>query len=409
MRRREFLRALAGAGLLLPLGATGMAARADDGGGQRLIVIFLRGAVDGLSVVAPYADEDYYEARRTIALKPPRRDNGLFDLDGHFGLHPALAALQPFWRENSLGFVHACGSPDPTRSHFDAQLFMENGTAGHGGAADGWMNRLLGLLPGPPTASRALAFGPQLPRILSGAQPVANIANGARAERALPIDRPQIAEAFAQLYGGNDALSRTLQDARQTRQRLQDDMAGEDGAMSGGEKAPNADGFAADASRLAVLMRRDPEIRLAFFALGGWDTHIRQGNEEGALARNLRGLGDGLAQLASGLGPVYGQSLILVLSEFGRTLRENGNGGTDHGHGNVVWAMGGPVRGGKIAGVWPGLSEDRLFEGRDLAVTTDYRSLLGPTVTSHFRLAPEQAARLFPGGPFGGAPALLRS
>jgi uncharacterized protein (DUF1501 family) len=406
MNRRQFL--LAATGLLLPIGSTGMAARAADGDPRRLIVIFLRGAVDGLSVVVPHGEEEYYDARRSIALAQPKRDNGVLDLDGHFGLHPSLAPLLPLWRENSLGFVHACGSPDPTRSHFDAQLFMENGTAGHGAGTDGWMNRLLGQLPGPATASRALAFGPQVPRILTGAQPVANVGSGARADRKLPIDRPEVAEAFAHLYGGDDRLSQNLQDARQTRMRIQGDM-GEESVMTGSEGAPNADGFAADAQRLAKLMRRDPEIRLAFFALGGWDTHIRQGNAEGALARNLKGLGDGLAQLASGLGPVYGDSLILVMSEFGRTVHENGNGGTDHGHGNVLWALGGPVAGGKVGGVWPGLSEDRLYERRDLAITSDYRSVLGPAVATHFGLAPQSAGSLFPGGPAVGGPILLRA
>jgi uncharacterized protein (DUF1501 family) len=401
MNRRQFL---IGSSLLLPLSQAAWLSRAAEAaaGSKRLIVIFLRGAVDGLSVVVPYGDDHYYDLRRSIALKAPQQEGGVLDLDGHFGLHPALAALMPYWQSGHLAFLQACGSPDPTRSHFDAQLYMENGTPGRGAMSDGWMNRLLSLLPGPASPSRALAFGPQLPRILAGPQAVANIGLGNSAERKLPIDRPAVSDAFSKMYGGDDAMSKSFQDGMQVRNQMQADLAMDDRQqMSANEGAPLPNGFPQDAARLAKMMRQDPKIQMAFMALGGWDTHIRQGNAEGQLASRLKPLGDGLAQLAQGLGPVFKDSLIVVMSEFGRTARENGNGGTDHGHGNVMWFLGGEVAGRLVYANWPGLKEEQLYQQRDLAVTTDFRSVLGGTLTRHLTLPKDAAEHLFPGLPAG--------
>jgi uncharacterized protein (DUF1501 family) len=417
MNRRRFLSSglAAASGLALPIGRAGWFARASETDGKRLIVIFLRGAVDGLNVLVPYGDDNYYNARSTIAVAAPGREHGAIDLDGHFGLHPALAALLPHWRAGHLAFVHASGSPDPTRSHFDAQLYMENGTPGRGVSADGWMNRLLGTLPGPQSASRAIAFGPQIPRILIGSQPVANLASGNDVGKPLAIDRPGVSQAFASLYGGNDAMSKAFQDSVQSRQQMQADavsMAAADSKeqMAADNGAPLPNGFPADAAKLARMMRQDAKIRLAFFALGGWDTHIRQGNGEGQLANRLRPLGDGLAALASGLGPAFDDTLIVVMSEFGRTVHENGNGGTDHGHGNVLWLLGGQIAGGRVYGQWPGLRRDQLYQERDLAVTTDFRRVLGPTVTRHLTLPDQTIATLFPDIPAGGVySSLLRA
>ncbi len=414
MHRRQFLTfaAAGSAGLLLPLGRSGWLARAADGGGEpgpRLVVIFLRGAVDGLNVVIPYGDDDYYSLRRSIAIRPPGGADGALDLDGHFGLHPALAPLLPLWQAGSLAFVHACGSPDPTRSHFDAQLTIENGTPGHAATPDGWMNRLLAQLPGPIGPTRAVAVGPQLPRILSGSQPVAMMGLGEAATRRLAIDRPEVNDAFARLYAGNDAISRTFQDSVQSRQQMQGDLDSgemEQQAANGGAPLPN--GFAADAARLARLMRQDPGIRLAFFALGGWDTHVAQGGASGQLAGRLKPLADGLVALSSGLGPVFQDSLIIVVSEFGRTAHENGNGGTDHGHGTALWLLGGTVAGRRVYGAWPGLASAQLYQQRDLAVTTDFRAAIGPTVTRHLRLEDGAAAALFPGMPNPGMRPMLR-
>ncbi len=400
MKRRKFLRtiAAAGAGLLpgvLPLGGASWAPSGYEPRDRKLIVVMLRGAVDGLSVVVPYAEANYYRARTSIAIPRPGQDGGALDLDGRFGLHPALASLQPLWQQGTLAFVHATGSPDPTRSHFDAQDYMESGTPGRKSTADGWMNRLLATLPGPAAPTRALSIGPVMPRILSGPVSVTNLGSGPGATRPTLIDRPAIGAAFAQLYSGDDKLSRAYQEAQTSRQSVMATLDDEMQAASGGAPLPN--GFPNDAARLARLMRGDARIQLAFMALGGWDTHANQGAAQGQLANRLAPLGQGLAALVEGLGKAYDNTMIVVMSEFGRTVRQNGNGGTDHGHGNVMWLMGGRVTGGKMLGPWPGLDESRLYEGRDLAVATDYRTVLASALREHLALTDAQLDRVFPG------------
>ncbi len=428
MNRREFLKAasLIPGATLLGLGHTGWAARVDetDTNHKRLIVVFLRGAIDGLNVVVPYGESAYYDARPTIAIPVRGGDETLTDLDGRFGLHPALAGLLPMWRERSLAFVHACGSPDNTRSHFDAQDYMESGTPGVKSTPDGWMNRLLATLPGAHTPTQAVSFGPTLPRIFGGKMSVANVSVGRNAARAMPLDRPVISNVFDRLYRGNDPLSRAYQEGQRARKQLlagleQDNFAGSEigppqagpsrnrgeGEPQGrGEHmeassngAPPANGFTGIADRVARLMARDNSIQLAFLAVGGWDTHVNQGAVSGQLANRLRPLGDGLAALARNLGRAYRDTTIVVMSEFGRTVRENGNGGTDHGHGNVMWVLGGAVRGGKVYGIWPGLSEENLYQGRDLAVTTDFRDVAGAVLTRQLKLNGRQLATVFPG------------
>ncbi|MEH2177613.1 DUF1501 domain-containing protein [Nostoc sp.] len=350
---------------------------------QRLIVIFLRGAVDGLNIVVPYLETAYYQARPQIAIPQPGKEGGVIDLDGRFGLHPALASVIPFWQQNSLAFVHACGSPDPTRSHFDAQQYMENATPGDKHTQDGWMNRLLGVI-SQKTPIQAVSVGETTPWIFSGRMPVANIASGRNANRPLAIDRPQLAAAFDQLYVGNDALSQTYHQGRMVRQTIVNDLDSEMKMANNG--APSPDAFANDAQRLARLMLKDSRIELGFMALGGWDTHVNQGNTQGQLARNLKKLGSGLAALVNGLGSVYQNTTIVVMSEFGRTVKQNDNGGTDHGHGNVMWVLGGQIRGGKVYGEWPGLSTAQLYQGRDLAVTTDFRDVISAVLSDHLHL-----------------------
>jgi uncharacterized protein (DUF1501 family) len=404
MNRRELLKtiAVASGAALLPIGWSGWAAtgQASD---KRLIVIFLRGAVDGLNVVAPYGDQAYYDARPTIAVARPGGDEfSAIPLDRYFGLNPGLRQMMPLWQQGSLAFVHAFGSPDPSRSHFDAQLFMENGTPGKSMTADGWMNRLLAALPGPHAPTEGVSFGAVLPRIMSGPVNVANLPLGNAASRALPLDQPAVSNAFDRMYAGDDALSRSYREGQEARKQLLVDMSpsADKDADNG---APPPKGFAADAARLALMIRQDPTIRVAFMDLGGWDTHVGEGNGKGQLANRLGQLGDGLVTLASGLGPAYQDTLILVMSEFGRTFRENGNGGTDHGHGNALWLMGGPVRGGQVYGDWPGIGQAQLHEGRDLAVTSDFRTVIGALVERHLRLPDRQLAQIFPTMPKGPA------
>ncbi|HEV2112343.1 MAG TPA: DUF1501 domain-containing protein [Gammaproteobacteria bacterium] len=405
MDRREFLRhlLLASGGLMFSVGTRGWAARLADSAsrdGRRLVVVFLRGAVDGLNVVVPWADDRYYEARPTIAIPKPGQASGVTDLDGHFGLHPALASILPLWQNKTLAFIHASGSPDPSRSHFEAQAFMETGTPGVATTPDGWMNRLLGALPGPRSPSEALSLGPTLPRILVGSNSVANLPLGRNADHPIPLDRPKVADAFGALYQGDTPVDKAFQQGQRARGELMSDLAKDMSDSFNG--APAVDGFTQDSTRLAELMNRDSGIRLAFLAVGGWDTHVGEGSSKGQLSRNLESLGNGLAALAKGLGPAYQDTAIVVMSEFGRTFRENGNAGTDHGHGNAMWLMGGSVKGGEVYGDWPGLADDQLYQNRDLAVTTDFRQVLASVLGRHLGLGDAILDQVFPGGPGGG-------
>jgi len=418
VQRRQLLQIAAAAGLgWQAVGRTAFAATASPGaqplpGNKRLIVVFLRGAVDGLSVVVPYSEGAYYQERSTIALARPGQDGGVLDLDGHFGLNPNLAPLMLLWQSGKLAFVHASGSPDATRSHFDAQDYMESGTPGRKSTPDGWLNRLLGAQPPLDVragehagVTRGLSVGATLPRIWAGPNPVANIANGARAGKPTQLDRPQVAKAFDSLYAGDDAMSKAYRESQQSRAEVNQAMspsAMDHEQMVANNGAPLPNGFPDDAGRLAQLMRRDPNVQLAFMALGGWDTHVNQGGAKGQLANRLQPLGLGLSELATRLGPAFDDTTVLVISEFGRTARQNGTGGTDHGHGNVMWALGGNIAGGKVYGRWPGIDASALNEGRDLAVTTDFRQVLAGVCMRNLGLADNKLASVFPG--FEGAP-----
>jgi len=397
MKRRNFLSSmLAGSGLLLPVSPHIWAATAEQATQKKLIVIMLRGAVDGLNVVAPYGDSEYAHLRPTIALGKPGQENGVIDLDGYFGLHPALADLQTLWNEKKIAFIHSSGSPDTTRSHFDAQDYMESATPGKKSTQDGWMNRVLAGLPGVSTPTRAISIGAVMPRILSGPAIASNIASGAAGTKANVLDKPQIGNAFEQLYQGNQKYAKSYDDAREAHQEMMTaSMQNEQQVANGGAPLPN--GFPDDSSRVATLMRNDPRIQMVFMALGGWDTHANQGSAKGQLANRLAPLGLGLANLSQRLGPMFDDTSIVVMSEFGRTVKQNGNGGTDHGHGNVMWVLGGKVSGGKVYGDWRGLQSDQLYEGRDLAVTTDFRSVLSQICERHLGLNDQQLLKVFPG------------
>ena len=399
MQRRDFFNSMAlGASLVLPVGRSAWAATGEAPTRQKLVIVMLRGAVDGMNVVAPVGDPNYALLRPTIGLAKPRQEGGALDLDGYFGLHPALAPLMPLWQRKKLAFVHASGSPDTTRSHFDAQDYMESATPGIKATPDGWMNRLLTQLPGPSTPTRALSVGPLMPRILSGPAAAVNLPNGAAATRADVLDRPAVGSAFDQMYAGHARFGRAYADGREAhRDVMAASMSKEMAAADNGAPLPN--GFPDDAARLATLMRSNDKIQLAFVALGGWDTHIRQGGATGQLAARLSPLALGLATLAERLGPMFDDTTIVVMSEFGRTARENGNGGTDHGRGNAMWILGGPVAGGKVYGDWKGVGDAALNEGRDLPVTTDFRAVLAQIAEKHLRLGDKQLSRLFPALP----------
>ena len=375
---------------------------AQQGAQRKLVVVLLRGAVDGLSVVAPFGEREYAASRPQIALPPPGADDGLIKLDGLFGLHPSLAPLKRHWDGGQLAFVHASGSPDPTRSHFDAQDYFESGTPGRKSTPDGWMNRLLTALPGEPSPTRAISQGSTPPRIFAGTASVASLGLGPGAMQHRAIDNPQLQAGLAKLYANDPQLSATLRDTTEGRGEMARSMAAGDGpAMdpSADAGAPSARSFAADARRLGTLIRKDPHTQLAFTAVGGWDTHVNQGAAKGQLANRLASLGEGLDALATGLGDSLKDTVIVVASEFGRTLRQNGTGGTDHGRGTVMWLLGGPVAGGQVLGEWPGLDRAALADGRDLAVRTDFRQVLMPLLQRHLGLTDAALAAVFPQGP----------
>ena len=393
MNRRKFLTAasLAAAGMLIPVGCNSwVAQRANASNRKRLVVVFLRGAVDGLNIVVPHQDPDYYQARPTIAVPYPKTENGVIDLDGFFGLHPSLKDLMPLWKQKHLAFVHASGSPVLERSHFQAQDYLENGTPGVKNTQDGWMNRLLAQLP-QDKATQALNVGISIPYILKGDKAIASLKPGKNSTAPIPTDRPQVDRAFSILYDGADVLSKAYQDGRKARKIVLADLSQE--MMSASRGASGADAFVDDAAEVAKLMVGSAKTQLAFMEVGGWDTHI---NQNPAFDRLLPSLGQGLATLAQGLKPIFSDTAIVVMSEFGRTVKENGNKGTDHGYGNVMWILGGAVRGKNVYGEWSGLSSSVLYENRDLPVTTDFREIFSLILQQHLQISANALNRVFP-------------
>ncbi|CAN5236780.1 DUF1501 domain-containing protein [soil metagenome] len=407
MNRREFLQlaALSSLSLALP-GSRGWAYSngKDDDSAKKLIVILLRGGMDGLNVIAPYGDSQYQIIRPTIALH--KSNGGLIDLDSYFGMHPALAPLHPLFQDKTLAFVHACGSPDPTRSHFDAQDYMESGIPGKKSASSGWVNRLVTQLPSKHSPLQAISIGSVLPRICSGPANFASVAKNSKVSRGA-IDRPKVETAFNDLYSGlNNDLGASFAEGMAAHKTVNQIMSSPDDIYSQGDDkeqmmanrgavTPNA--YPNFGKQLATLFRKDPSVQVAFVDFGGWDTHIRQGAEQGPLAGHLAPLASGLADLVKGLGPLYKDTSIVVMSEFGRTVKENGNGGTDHGHGNVMWLLGGGVNGGKVYGRFGGLKQNELYEDRDLPATTDFRSVLSAVLADQMHLPKNALANVFPG------------
>jgi uncharacterized protein (DUF1501 family) len=407
MNRRGLLQALmlgCSVSLASSRGAWALMSPSASAPSRRLIVVFMRGAVDGLSLVVPYTEANYYRLRPAIAIGKPGSADGAFDLDGRFGLHPAMAPLMPFWREGSLAFVHAAGSPDPTRSHFDGQDNIESGTPGNKATSDGWMNRLEGRLPATEqeraAPARAISVGALLPRIFKGQNSVTTIASGDTAARPTVLDQPSVSKAFRAIYNGDPAMGPMFANYIAARGDVVAAINHADPEMMAANNgAPPSYAFASDAARLGTLMRRDPRVQLGFLAVSGWDTHANQGGVNGQLAGLLSLFADGMAALVRSLGPAYSETVIVVVSEFGRTVGQNGNAGTDHGHGNVMWLMGGPVTGGKVHGEWPGLDDAALHEGRDLAAVTDYRTVLAQVCQRHLRLSDADLSNVFPDMP----------
>ena len=379
---------------------------ATTGGRKKLVVLFQRGAADGLNIVVPHGESAYYSMRPSIAIPPPSRGSlSAIDLDGFFGLHPSLEAFKPLWDQRHLAIVHAAGSPDTTRSHFDAQDYMESGTPGFKGTEDGWLNRAVASLKEQNTKEspfRAIALGPTLPRILLGKEPAVAINNindfgvGGRNPNAQPL-----ANTFEAMYDQtvDAALHGTGTETFDAVKMLKS------ADPSRYTPAPGANyprgRFGDSLRQLAQLLKADLGVEVAFADIGGWDHHVNEGNTQGQLANVLRDFSQSLAAFWIDLGDLAEDTVVVTMSEFGRTARENGNRGTDHGHANVMFVMGGPVKGGKVYGQWPGLDVSQLYQARDLALTTDFRTVLGEAVYRH--LGNKDLAQVFPG--FEGKPA----
>jgi len=364
---------------------------------KTLICIFQRGAVDGLNMVVPHGDPIYYRERRRIAVPPPGRQGGALDLDGHFGLHPALAPLLPLYTAGTLGLVHAVGSPDATRSHFDAQDYMESGTPGRKSTSDGWLNRhLIHAADHRETPFRGVAIGPQLPRALRGSASTLAIGDlRAFGIRGRGPGRDRIQSAFEEMYAGASTglVASSSSEAFEAIRMLRATDPARHAPAHGAEypRSPFGDAM----RQLAQLIKADLGLEIGFADLGGWDTHVNQGGTDGQLAARLRDLASGLAAFTADLGERMADVLVLTMSEFGRTIAENGNAGTDHGHATAMMLLGGGTRGGHVYGRWPTLDPAARFEGRDLAVTTDFRGLFGEILADH--LGATELAAVFPG------------
>jgi len=367
---------------------------------KQLIAIFQRGAVDGLSVVVPFGETDYYRARPSIAIgRPGSAGTSAIDLDGFFGLHPRLQPLKPLWDARELAIVHACGSPDSTRSHFDAQDYMESATPGVKSTPDGWLNRYLQArrepAGDPATPFRAVALTAQLPRLLQGTAPALAMSQverfGIRGGQANATAGESFEAAYA--AAADQVLHGTGRDAFSAIKMLKSSEPSKYQPANGVEYPRSPFGQAL--RQIAQLTKANVGLEVAFADVGGWDTHANQGAAQGQLATRLDDFARAIAALVADLGDRMEDTVVLTMSEFGRAVNQNGSGGTDHGHGNAMMVIGGGVRGGHVYGRWPGLATDRRYDGRDLAVTTDFRDVFGEIVTRHMGVA--DARSVFPG------------
>jgi uncharacterized protein (DUF1501 family) len=384
--RRFFLRngalAIAGTAAIPSFLVRSVMAEVSSTPNRRLVVIFQRGAADGLNVVVPYREKNYYAMRPGIAIP----QNQVLDLDGFFGLHPSLAAFKPLYDEGHLAIVHAAGSPDMSRSHFDAQDFMESGTPGVKSTEDGWLNRALQEEDlrhrQQHTAFRALALGSQVPRTLAGKVPAIALSsvNGFAVGGHGPAPSPA-ANAFEAMYGqsGDQIFHATGEETFEAVKMLHDANPAQYKPAPGIEYPNNE--FGNNMKQIAQLLKSNLGVEAAFTDVGGWDTHQNQGGVNGQLSDRLREFSSAIAAFWRDMGDDAENITLVTMSEFGRTARQNGTGGTDHGHANAMFVLGGNVKGGKVYGRWPGLSNEQLNEGRDLAVTTDFRQVLGEAVS----------------------------
>ena len=405
LSRRRFLRHSMAGIAVTGLGSRLVLRNASAAQGKRVLVcLFQRGAVDGLNMVVPFGDPNYGLARPDIAIGSPAQADGALNLDGFFGLHPAMESLLPAWDDGSMAIIHACGSPDPTRSHFDAQDYMETGTPGVKGSPDGWLNRHLQTTSGA-SDLRGIAVTNTTPRILAGAAPsyAANTLTSLDLGRG--ADGTLVRQAIDEMYAGRDDFLGTTVGDTLANYEIFTALGDQGYTPQNGADYPNSS-LGRSLREIAQVMRADIGLEVAFVETGGWDTHSRQGGATGNLANLLGDVADSLGAFYQDLGREMDEVCILTMSEFGRTVAQNGSGGTDHGRGTAMMAIGGTVNGGQVLADWPGLATGDLASGRDLAVTTDFRDLCGEIVRDH--LGNPDLDAVFPDHNFR-APGIIRS
>ena len=372
-----------------------------------LICIFQRGAVDGLSMVVPYGDPFYYRNRNEISLAAPAQsagEGGTLDLDGYFGLHPALAPLLPLYQQGHLAAIQACGSPNSSRSHFDSQDLMESGVDEDKSVQGGWLNRLLGACPedaAKRTAFRAVSMTSVIPRSLQGEQDSMAIRDldtfGLSGEGSIAMAGPSgTTNGFESMYGSavDTVLHGTARESFDALDLLKKTRTTAYQPANGANSPQGA--FGRNLKQIAQLIKAKVGLQVAFAEVDGWDTHANQGGAKGQLAGRLGSFAQALAALHQDLGDRMSDVVVVTMSEFGRSLAQNGNRGTDHGHGTCFFTMGGPIKGGKVYGEWPTLAPDKLFEARDLAITTDFRDIFGEICARHFGVPMDAMPNLFP-------------
>lgn len=365
-----------------------------------LVTIFQRGAVDGLNMVVPYGENEYYSLRRTIAVPAPGKTNGAIDLDGYFGLNPAMKPFETLWKEKRLAIINAVGSPDNTRSHFDAQDYMESATPGNKSTRDGWLNRLLLNTPAKDESPfRAVSMTQAMPRSLYGRAPSVAMTNLSDFSIKAGLYTTDLKGGFEGIYQENakDTLGETGKETFEAvnflKQANPAQYKPENGAVY------PASPFGRSLQQIAQLIKAGVGLEVAFAESGGWDTHTNQSNPQnaslGQLPNLLRDLSSAIAAFTIDLGKRMDDVVLITMSEFGRTARENGSRGTDHGHANAMFVVGNTVKGGKVCGDFRGLKNDKLYEGRDLDVTTDFRDVFAEAASKH--MGAKDLGKLFPG------------
>jgi uncharacterized protein (DUF1501 family) len=388
MKRRQVLKL--GCAALTTAGVTGRLYAA-PAAGPRFLLVFLRGGYDSVNLLVPYSSSFYYESRPTIAIAPPdaTSNTGALALTSDWALAPAVRdTIGALYQQRQVAFIPFAGTDDLSRSHFETQDSIELGQP-LGGTRDyrsGFLGRLAGTLSG--STAEPIAFTDALPLAFGGSATVPNLS-------LKNVGKPPFDERQAQILEGMYAdhhLRTVVREGLDLRQEVAQKIAEEMNAAN--RNAINAKGFELEAERMGHLMR--DKYRIGFIDVGGWDTHVNEGAAQGALANNLGNLGRGLQAFSQSLGADWNNTVVVVLSEFGRTFRENGNRGTDHGHGTVYWVLGGGISGGMVAGEQRQVARAALLQDRDFPVLNDYRAVLGGMFRRLWGLTPEQSGRIFP-------------